>query len=865
MASKYQTPLALGDSAHANFRVNRFTETDSLAVKPSYQFTLTPYSYIYLNVKYGGAKPVSVRVKKLNEPTPIPYSGTSEDIINVGSAAALKDLGDLSALYPHTASVANARRIKKLKLGNDTIGYTNTNFAELTTGENSLLEELDLTNITSYDKALDLKKLVNLKTLKAFGTQIPSISFAEGGKINYVELPAVTVLTLTNLKHLSTDKLKITVDKDSNYFSITDLNITGSPSIDQLSILEKCINVINVKLDNVNFGTKTYEYFENNLFKLKGIDDGYANAQLTGTVHFENLDGAQYNEIASRYPNLKITYDSLESIVKFYDTEGSTVISEQTITGGNDCIDPVKPDRTNAPTKTATDEFSFIWFGWSTVKDLILEDTTITDDDRHKYQIAPLQKIEGNKHYYPVFEASRKSYTVTFMNDDILYYSIDVPYGSKLDDKDDNGNYCWMPKTEPADTDLYLFTGWNLPEDTTIRKVTTIYAVFTLNTEGWYTPDILQFAGDGESCYSINADNTLNLRNYINYTNSNARIKISETLNINGVDYQIRSLGGFYDYTGLIAIDLSDTEITTLARSIKPNGKGGYYTTLGCFGNCSALKVIKLPTSLIELELNTFNKCTSLSEILLPEGLETIGASAFEQCSNLSEITIPASVTTITDKAFFNNPQLTIKVASGSKNFKIDQGCLVDIKNKKLLQGSNTGAIPEEGVTSLGTHCFAYTSIESIVIPTNIKELSNIAFSYCSSLKNIIMHDDITTVGNTCFMSCANLRQIELPENLQEIKSYAFSQTGLKELVIPAKVKDLGNNSFGEIKSLTKVIFKALPTGTFDLAAFKNSGDATGITFKVPWSEETHINKFGKNFTWGANLKEIIYNYVEEN
>jgi hypothetical protein len=356
---------------------------------------------MYLNVEYGKTTPISVRAKP-NEPTVVPYSSTSADIINVGSAANIRDFGDLSALYPDTVSVQNASRIRTLKIGNSTPGYANAGFTSLATGSNDLLEELDITNITSYDDTLDLKKLINLRKLYASGTQIPSVLFAEGGKIDYVELPAINALTLNNLNYLTTDNINI-----SSYDNLVDLIITNCSLIDQLTLFETCTALTKVKLDNINFGTKTYEYFENNIFKLKGFDDAQPNAQLTGTVHFEVLDGQQYNEITSRYPGLTITYDSLTSIVKFLDTDGETVISEQSISGKEDCANPLNPDGSDTPVKESTAEFDFAWFGWSSTPGIEIETAKITANIKQKYQVDPLQNIEGDKVYYPVFEAGR--------------------------------------------------------------------------------------------------------------------------------------------------------------------------------------------------------------------------------------------------------------------------------------------------------------------------------------------------------------------------------------------------------------------------------------------------------------------------
>ena len=382
MASKYQTTVALGDAYHANFRVGR-PSGDNLVVRPNYQFTLTPYSYIYLNVKYGGASPITLRAEP-GIPKTIPYSSSSADIINVGSAAAISDFGDLSALYPRTASLQNATRIKKLKLGNNTSGYQNPIFQRLTTGANDLLEELDLTNVISYTGALDLKKLINLKKLLAFGTSLTSVSFADGGKLTDIELPAVNDITLKRLKYLKTDNIKLQSSDNSGYDNVIDIFIEGCPQVDQLSILEKCVNVKRVRLDNINFGTKTYDYFANEtngIFKLKGLtaaNEETENAQLTGSVHFESLTGAQFNKLRTCYPNLRLTYDTLTSTITFKDTDLSTTIDEQQITNIESCQDPVRDLGKPAPIKTPeagseeAKEYTYELFGWSTTVNIVV-------------------------------------------------------------------------------------------------------------------------------------------------------------------------------------------------------------------------------------------------------------------------------------------------------------------------------------------------------------------------------------------------------------------------------------------------------------------------------------------------------------
>ena len=123
---------------------------------------------------------------------------------------------------------------------------------------------------------------------------------------------AINNIVLKQLKHLAAENFTL-----ANYDNVVDIVIEECPKIDQLALLEHCNNLTRVKLDNINFGTKTYEYFRDNIFKLKGIDVGADNAQLTGTVYFDVLTGVQYNELVARYPKLLISFGQIDSNITF--------------------------------------------------------------------------------------------------------------------------------------------------------------------------------------------------------------------------------------------------------------------------------------------------------------------------------------------------------------------------------------------------------------------------------------------------------------------------------------------------------------------------------------------------------------------
>ena len=858
MASKYQTNRALGDSYHANFRVNRFGSTDGMVVKPNYQLTLTPYSHVYLNVQYGGTKPISVRAEP-NVATTVPFSGAlSADIINIGSASAISDFGDLSAIYPHTASVQNATRIKKLTLGSATEGYVNTNFTSLSfgeNGENALLEELNLTNIASYSGSLDLQSLLNLKKLYAFGTNLAGVLFADSGKLNYVELPAVNNITFKNLIYLSSDNFKLNPDADgnNNYDSIVDLTIENCPQLDAVALFNSCKNLVRARLVGVDFGSVDYEYFKTNVFHITGLTasgDDMPNAALVGKAKFNTLTGEQFSELKTRYPDLEITYDHLESTVTFIDTDLTTVIYTDTSVNGADCANPVHYD-TGAvpegmiakPIKEANVEFEYDFLGWSARKDIIVPSETLTEELANEYRTEALKHIEGNKIFYPVFQAIRRSYTITFVNPTApegkqILAEISTLYGS--DSNYSAAGYKTPVKQDASKPEMYEFTGWE-PKPEKITGPMTCYAQFAILDSVWYTigvgdiSDCVDYNGNIYAGYTLNSyDGTMAITKCKN--DLNAAVRIPETFTFAATPYTVTKLGGFQNH--------------------------------------SILELVRLPDTLQELSASAFAACTNLSAITLPDTLRIIRKQALQTCTKLKTIVIPVNVQTIEDAPFAGCYSLeTVEVAPGNNNFVVTQGCLVDTRSKRLVQGLASGVIPQDGsVTSLGEYCFYEMPITAVTIPDSITKITTNAFSRCEALETVVLPSTITALEATCFAWCRKLSNINLPEGLKDIMTYVFNSCAFENVVIPASVNQVLNQSFGNIKSLQTVTFKkalradgSIKIPDIGAEAFAESGtDAAPVVFNVPWSEEEHNNKFAQAPTFGAANAVINYNYDEE-
>ena len=63
-------------------------------------------------------------------------------------------------------------------------------------------------------------------------------------------------------------------------------------------------------------------------------------------------------------------------------------------------------------------------------------------------------------------------------------------------------------------------------------------------------------------------------------------------------------------------------------------------------------------------------------------------------------------------------------------------------------------------------------------------------------------------IGTWAFYKCNNLAKITFPDGLETIGAGCFSESGLKEVVIPSNVTVIGKNAFKESKNLKKISFQ---------------------------------------------------------
>ena len=142
----------------------------------------------------------------------------------------------------------------------------------------------------------------------------------------------------------------------------------------------------------------------------------------------------------------------------------------------------------------------------------------------------------------------------------------------------------------------------------------------------------------------------------------------------------------------------------------------------------------------------------------------------------------------------------SISEANPSTDFEYGFSHEGGISIREYIGSDKTVVIPSkidgQAVTMIAGDAFAGTSIESVVIPDSVNIVVARAFYGCDQLKTVDFGDGIIEIQEEAFYKCTALESIILPKNLETIGEGAFyGCTSATEIYIP---KTLTNWSEGD-------------------------------------------------------------------
>lgn len=561
MASKYQSSVASGDNSV--FRCS--VPTGDLVVEPNYKLKLTPYAYMYLNVKYGTQAPIQLRAEP-NIEYEIPFEGDKADIVDVYSSSLIQDFGDLSSCYVATADTSKASKVKRLIFGNETEGYDNPNFTTLTTGANYLLEVLNIENVSGLTQSLNLTALNNLKELYAHGSNVGGVTFADGGRIEIAELPAINAITMKNLIYLTTLDI-MSFDK------LTTLTVENCSTVDLLNVLENAPNINRIRLTGVNWNLDDTSLLER-LYEMSGIDkNGYNVDQsvLAGTIYVPTIGQQELYKYQQAWSDLIIVPNTIiqQFAVKFVNDDG-TVLDVQYIDIGTNAVNPITREENpiDIPTKESTVQYDFTYAGWDSELTSVFADRIIT--------ATYTQSIRSYTIRY-VSKGTVVQETTGLYGDNIIYegavptYTLEeTAYKYYLFNRWDKSGFIYGDKTVNAVFDEFQYTdNYFANKELSDLSPVQIYALTKLGLD-----DITHTIEDGD-------DYSFDLGYDIDYDDIESDVIVSEKISFNGsnyVDTGIKLFDEDRDFVLAIDYELSSENSlnNVLAQCFQSNGSNGF-------------------------------------------------------------------------------------------------------------------------------------------------------------------------------------------------------------------------------------------------------------------------------------------------
>ena len=119
-------------------------------------------------------------------------------------------------------------------------------------------------------------------------------------------------------------------------------------------------------------------------------------------------------------------------------------------------------------------------------------------------------------------------------------------------------------------------------------------------------------------------------------------------------------------------------------------------------------------------------------------------------------------------------------------------------------------------------------ALESVSLPAGLTSIKDSAFYRCRRLQKVSGGESLKSIGEGAFVLCSDLTSFTFPEGLTTIESFAFQDTALSTVTLPASLKTCKELAFMRSVSTFNV---AAGNPVYSLSLIHIFNDvATGVT-----------------------------------
>ena len=304
---------------------------------------------------------------------------------------------------------------------------------------------------------------------------------------------------------------------------------------------------------------------------------------------------------------------------------------------------------------------------------------------------------------------------------------------------------------------------------------------------------------------------------------SKAVYTLGESLSLEGMALEVAYENGLSKELSIVSVDMVkgfDSSKPSLKQQLKVvvEGKEASFEVtvlpIKVVNNeivssvASEVRSLAIPEGITAIKERAFFGNTTIDEIVFPASLSSIGNEAFDHCQHLKTVDLSKTSVAELSSGVFGRTALT--TVSLPKTLKI-VGPMAFYSTKAL----KTLVLPD-GLEEIGLTAFIDSGLETITIPNTVYSIGR-AFYQCAMLKTIrtvgtnttTSTDKAAKIEGECFNHSPNLEILEIPESITTIGISVLGQCKVKHLTLPASVRTLAHNAFGNASSLEELTLKS--------------------------------------------------------
>lgn len=139
----------------------------------------------------------------------------------------------------------------------------------------------------------------------------------------------------------------------------------------------------------------------------------------------------------------------------------------------------------------------------------------------------------------------------------------------------------------------------------------------------------------------------------------------------------------------------------------------------------------------------------------------------------------------------------------------------------------------------------ANTGVTSVVLPSSVDSIDEMAFNNCRNLTSISIPDEVESIGDYAFLDCSSLVEVRLPKRLKTIGTRSFyCCTSINRIVLPKSLTTVEADAFKGCSSLSDAYFLGDAPQCGSEAFFSTSVDfvAYYLAGRNGWGSESWMN-----------------------